>query len=342
MNISEIFAYARKNNCSDIHISTGSAPTVRVDGDIVAIPNAPILTIENVFEILNAIMNKTQKKIYEEQLEFDFGVQIDEKLRYRANAFHTFKGPAIAFREIPSKIKTLEELGAPKIISEFVNFNKGLILVVGPTGSGKSSTLASLVNLINEKFSSHIITIEDPIEFVHTNKKSLINQREVAISTKSFSTALKNALREDPDVILVGEMRDIETIHLALTAAETGHLVLATLHTNSAAQAINRIIDVFPGDDKPVIRSMLSSSIKAVISQRLIKKKSGGRCGAFEVMIANPSIRNLIREDKIPQITSIMELGKKSGMQLMRDSLKDLLERDIISQKSVDEMLYGE
>jgi twitching motility protein PilT len=341
--LQQLFLYAKQNNCSDLHLSTNSQPAVRLDGELKLAPGVQPLTAEQIYAMLSSVMNESQKKVYETQKEIDFAVQAQGNLlRYRANAFHTIKGPAAAFREIPTKIKTLDEIGAPKVISEFAHFKKGIVLVVGPTGSGKSTTLASLINHINESHPYHIITVEDPVEFVHQNNKSVINQREVGSDTLSFAAALKSALREDPNVILVGEMRDVETMRLALTAAETGHLVLATLHTNSAAQTVNRIIDVFPADDKTIIRGMLSNSIRAIISQRLIKRKGGGRCAAYEIMIANPSIRNLIREDKIPQINSIIELGKKNGTQLMKDAVADLLSKDIITKESMDEALFGE
>lgn len=329
----KILRYAVDRKCSDVHISSGAVPSMRVDGDIVNIPNAPILDSSWMLEILHSIMNDVQKKIYEDTWELDFSIAFDENVRFRVNAFKTISGPAAVFREIPTKIKTLADINTPEVIKTLTKSKKGLILVVGPTGSGKSTTLAAMIDEINKSYTSHIITIEDPVEFVHKNQKSIINQREIGNSTLSFSNALKSSLREDPDVILVGEMRDVETIRLALTAAETGHLVFGTLHTNSAAQTINRIIDVFPAEDKAVVRSMLSVSIKAVISQRLIKKDGGGRHALFEVMIANSSIRNLIREDKIPQINSIMELGKKSGMITMKESIQDLLDKKIISQE---------
>jgi len=337
--IEKILTYAQRQNCSDVHISTGSAPMLRIDGDISAIPDAPILSEAAVSEMLNSIMNDIQKKIYSERLELDFSIKVVGDLRFRVNAFRTIYGPAAVFREIPTKIKSLSALHAPEIIRNLASAKKGLVLVVGPTGSGKSTTLAALIDQINTSYSHHIITIEDPVEFIHKSKKSLINQREVGNSTLSFANALKSALREDPDVVLVGELRDIETIHLALTAAETGHLVLATLHTSSAAQTINRIIDAFPSEDKAVVRTMLSSSIKAVVSQRLLKKEGGGRCAAYEIMIANSSIRNLIREDKIPQINSIIELSKKSGMCLMKDSINDLLIRGMISKEIAEDAL---
>jgi twitching motility protein PilT len=339
--IEKILTYAKSQNCSDVHITTGAVPMLRIDGDMIAIPNTPILTGKQVEEIIDSITSDFQKQHYKEKLELDFSIQVAEGLRFRVNAFRTIHGAAAVFREIPSEIRSLSALHAPESIRNIAAFSKGLVLVVGPTGSGKSTTLAALIDQINTNQSTHIITIEDPVEFVHKNKKSLINQREVGTSTMSFANALRSALREDPDVILVGEMRDIETIHLALTAAETGHLVFGTLHTSSAAQTINRIIDVFPAEDKPVIRTILSSSIKAVVSQRLLKKTGGGRCAAYEVMFTNPSIRNLIREDKIPQINSIIELSKKLGMCSMKDSINELLANGMISQETADESLIA-
>lgn len=339
--IEKILTYAKKQGCSDIHITTGSAPMLRIDGDMMPIPSAPVLTHDQVMEMLNSLMSDAQKKTYQERLEMDFAIQSGDNLRFRVNAFRTVNGAAAVFREIPTEVKSLAALHAPEIIHGLAHAKKGLILVVGPTGSGKSTTLAALIDHINTNFSHHILTIEDPVEFVHKNKKSLINQREVGNSTLSFANALKSALREDPDVILVGELRDVETIHLALTAAETGHLVLGTLHTSSSAQTINRIVDVFPAEDKAVVRTMLSTSIKAVVSQRLVKKEGGGRCAAYEIMIANSSIRNLIREDKIPQINSIIELGKKTGMCLMKDSINELLLKGMISKETADEALLG-
>lgn len=335
--VEKILSYAKKQGCSDVHITTGAVPMVRIDGDVAPIPGTSPLGEAQVYEMIHSVMNENQKKVYAEKLELDFAIQIGEDLRFRVNAFHTINGPAAAFREIPNGIKTLSDLHVPEAVRGLGNLSKGLVLVVGPTGSGKSTTLAALIDHINSNQEVHIITIEDPVEFVHKNKKALVNQREVGVSTLSFANALKSALREDPDVILVGELRDVETIQLALTAAETGHLVLATLHTSSAAQTINRIIDVFPSEDKAVVRSMLSSSIRAVVSQRLLKKEGGGRCAAYEVMIANVSIRNLIREDKLPQINSIMELGKKAGMCTMKDSIAELLERGFISKETAED-----
>lgn len=341
--IEKLLNYAVKRGSSDLHISTGAFPMLRVDGEMIVIPNTPELNSSQVEGMILSVMNEDQKRIFKEELEIDFSVQIASEMRFRVNAFHTVHGPAAVFREIPINIKSLSALHAPEVMRGLANCTKGLILVVGPTGSGKSTTLAALVDHINENYTAHIITIEDPVEFVHKNKKSLINQREIGQSTKNFSASLRSALREDPDVILVGEMRDLETIRLALTAAETGHLVLATLHTASAAQTINRVIDVFPPQDKPIARTMLAGSIKAVISQHLLKKTTGGRCAAYEIMIANSSIRNLIREDKIPQINSIIELGKKNGMCLMKDSVNELLNKGFITKETAAEALaYNE
>ena len=341
MKLVEILTYAKNNNCSDVHLSSGCAPMVRIDGDIAPMQNAEILTSPQVLEMINSIMDEQQKKIYQTKLDFDFAIAFGQNTRFRVNVFNTIFGPAAAFREISSEIRNLFDIGVPASVHELTSAKQGLVLVVGPTGSGKSTTISALIDEINSLHQSHIITIEDPVEFVHKNKKSLVNQREVGNSTPSFASALRGALREDPDVILVGEMRDLETIDLALTAAATGHLVFATLHTNSAAQTISRIVDSFPAHDKASVRSTLSSSIKAIISQRLLKKKGGGRCAAFEVMIANNSIRNLIREDKIPQINSIIEMGKRSGMCSMKDSINELVDKGIIGHDVAKEALIA-
>jgi twitching motility protein PilT len=341
--IERIFSYAKATLASDVHLSSGARPMVRVDGDMSVIPDSNILKDVDVAAILNFLMSDRHKAAYKKNLELDFSIEIEGKGRFRVNAFNNINGPAAVFREIPTIIKGLSSIHAPEIMRPLSNCASGLILIVGPTGSGKSTTLAAMIDHINENRTSHIITIEDPVEFIHTNKKSLINQREVGESTLSFGGALKSALREDPDVILVGEMRDIETISLALTAAETGHLVLATLHTSSAAQTINRIIDVFPREDKALARSMLSVSLKAIISQKLLKKSGGGRCAAYEIMVASSSIRNLIREDKVPQINSIIELSRRDGMLLMKDSVKELLSKGFISRETALEALnHGE
>ena len=337
--INKILAYCVQKGCSDIHIATSAYVNMRVNGEIMPVPGLDPLTKEQVYAIVKSITNEVQLKEYLEEFEKDFSLQIKEDLRFRVNAYHTIKGPSIVFRKIPSQVQTLEDLGVPKVVNKFAEYPNGLVLIVGPTGSGKSTTLTSLVDKINATKSRHIITIEDPVEFIHKNKKSIINQREVGNSTKSFSLALKNALREDPDVILVGEIRDLETMQLSLTAAETGHLVLATLHTNSAAHTINRIIDVFPPRDKASVRSMLSASLKAILAQHLIPGKNGGRVPATELMFANNSIRNLIREDNVHQVNSIIQISKKENMHLMRDSVTKVLEDGLISENTAKEAL---
>ena len=339
--IQQILEEARIKNCSDVHLSSNYRIILRLDGDLVDYRDTKVLGKDDVYNMLYSIMTEEQKKFYIENREVDFSIETNEKYRCRINAYHTICGPAAAFRLIPKDIKSLVSLNAPHIVQDLAKLKKGLIMVAGPTGSGKSTTLAGIIDYINNNFMRHIITIEDPVEYIFENKRSLINQRELGSDTNTFNEALKSTLRQDPDVIMVGEMRDIETFRLALTAAETGHLVLATLHTNSAAQTINRIIDVFPSEEKSAVRSILSGSIKAVISQRLVKKRDGGRCAAFEIMLANASVRNLIREDKIPQINSIIELSRKNGMLLLKDSLKDLMNNDIITQEIAEEELLS-
>ena len=339
--IQQILEEARIKNCSDVHLSSNYRIILRLDGDLVDYRDTKVLNKDDVYNILYSIMTEEQKKFYIENREVDFSIETNEKYRCRINAYHTICGPAAAFRLIPKDIKSLVSLNAPHIVQDLAKLKKGLIMVAGPTGSGKSTTLAGIIDYINNNFMRHIITIEDPVEYIFENKRSLINQRELGSDTNTFNEALKSSLRQDPDVIMVGEMRDIETFRLALTAAETGHLVLATLHTNSAAQTINRIIDIFPSEEKSAVRSILSGSIKAVISQRLVKKRDGGRCAAFEIMLANASVRNLIREDKIPQINSIIELSRKNGMLLLKDSLKDLMNNDVITQEIAEEELLS-
>ncbi|MEW9898180.1 type IV pilus twitching motility protein PilT [Chitinivorax sp. PXF-14] len=331
MEISELLAFAVKNKASDLHLSSGLPPMIRVHGDVRRI-NLPAMEHRDVHDMVYDIMNDGQRKIYEETLECDFSFEIPNLARFRVNAFVQNRGAGAVFRTIPSKVLSLEDLNAPKVFTEIANQPRGIVLVTGPTGSGKSTTLAAIINYINENEYGHILTVEDPIEFVHESKKCLINQREVGPHTMSFNNALKSALREDPDVILVGEMRDLETIRLALTAAETGHLVFGTLHTSSAAKTIDRIVDVFPAAEKEMVRSMLSESIRAVISQTLLKTKDGtGRVAAHEIMIGTPAIRNLIRENKVAQMYSAIQTGQNAGMQTLDQNLTELVRRNVVS-----------
>ena len=333
MDITELLHFTVKNNSSDLHLSAGQPPMIRVDGDLRKI-NVPALEHKDVLKIVYDIMNDKQRKEYEEFLELDFSFEIANLSRFRVNAFTQARGAAAVFRTIPSKILTMEDLHLPPIFAEMASFDKGLVLVTGPTGSGKSTTLAAMVDYINANRYDHILTVEDPIEFVHNNNKCLVNQREVHRDTHSFAAALRSALREDPDVILVGELRDLETIRLAMTAAETGHLVFGTLHTNSATKTINRIIDVFPGDEKSMVRSMLSESLQAVIAQGLLKKIGGGRVASFEIMICNSALRNLIREDKIAQMYSSIQTGQAQGMMTLDQHLTQLVKDKVITSQT--------
>ncbi len=329
MNITDLLTFVVKSGASDLHLSAGLPPLLRIDGDITRI-NAPAMDNDAVYDLIYGIMNDTQRRTFDAELEADFSVDVPGLSRFRVNAFHQNRGVGAVFRTIPNNIKSMDELGMPAIFRQMVSVPRGLVLVTGPTGSGKSTTLAAMIDYLNKHHPYHILTVEDPIEFVHTPRKSLINQREVHRDTLSFNNALRSALREDPDVILVGELRDLETIRLALTAAETGHLVFGTLHTTSASKTIDRIIDVFPEGEKPLVRSMLSESLQAVVSQTLLKKKGGGRVAAWEIMMGTNAIRNLIREDKIPQMYSAIQTGQSFGMQTLDQHLQQLVKAGII------------
>jgi len=332
MDITELLAFSVKNGASDLHLSAGLPPMIRVDGDVRRI-NVPVLEHKTVHSLVYDIMNDKQRKDFEEFYETDFSFEIPDLARFRVNAFNHNRGAGAVFRTIPSKILTLEDLNAPAVFKDISDTPRGIVLVTGPTGSGKSTTLAGMVDYKNDSEYGHILTIEDPIEFVHQSKKCLVNQREVHRDTLGFSEALRSALREDPDIILVGEMRDLETIRLALTAAETGHLVFGTLHTTSAAKTIDRIIDVFPAAEKGMVRSMLSESLRAVIAQTLLKKIGGGRVAAHEIMVGTPAIRNLIREDKVAQMYSSIQTGQAQGMQTLDQCLQDLVARGVVSKQ---------
>lgn len=341
MEITELLIFAKKNKASDLHLTSNSPPIVRIHGDMMPMKMPP-LSPDDIKHLLYSIMKENQRADYERDLELDFSISLGGEMRFRVNAFNTINGPAAVFRDIPTRILTLDELGAPDVLKRLTHLHKGLILVTGPTGSGKSTTLAGMVDLINSEQSRHILTIEDPVEFVHQSKRSLVNQREVGGSTSSFARALKSALREDPDVILVGEMRDLETVQLAITAAETGHLVMGTLHTNSAPKTIDRIIDVFPAGNQAMIRAMLSESLQAVVTQTLLKRADGtGRVAAHEILLATPAIRNLIREGKTPQIGSLMQIGSRIGMSTMKDAIYRLVEQNAITRDDAKAALAG-
>ncbi len=336
MDITELLTFSVQQNASDLHISGGMPPMIRVDGDMRRI-KMPALDHKQVHSLIYDIMNDKQRKDYEEFFETDFSFEVPSLARFRVNAFNQNRGAAAVFRTIPTDILSMEQLGMGKVFRDLSERPRGLVLVTGPTGSGKSTSLAAMVDYVNDTRNDHILTIEDPIEFVHTSKKCLVNQREVHRDTLGFAEALRSALREDPDIILVGEMRDLETIRLALTAAETGHLVFGTLHTTSAAKTIDRIIDVFPAQEKGMVRSMLSESLEGIISQTLLKRPKGGRIAAHEIMVGTPAIRNLIREDKVAQMYSAIQTGAGFGMQTMDQCLQDLLKKGLISREAARE-----
>ncbi|WP_166269710.1 type IV pilus twitching motility protein PilT [Marinobacter caseinilyticus] len=332
MDITELLAFSAKQGASDLHLSAGLPPMIRVDGDVRRI-NLPPMEHKEVHGLIYDIMNDKQRKDYEEFLETDFSFEVPGVARFRVNAFNQNRGSGAVFRTIPSKVLTMEDLGMGQVFKDVSSVPRGLVLVTGPTGSGKSTTLAAMLDYINDSRYEHVLTIEDPIEFVHESKKCLINQREVHRDTLGFNEALRSALREDPDIILVGELRDLETIRLALTAAETGHLVFGTLHTTSAAKTIDRIVDVFPAEEKSMVRSMLSESLQAVVSQTLMKKMGGGRIAAHEIMIGTAAIRNLIREDKVAQMYSAIQTGGQLGMSTLDQTLQKLLQKGLISRE---------
>lgn len=332
MDLTQLLAFTMQNNASDLHLSAGSPPIIRVSGTLKRV-KGDALSSDDIRTMLYSVMTEDQRADYEKNMELDFAIALGEKARFRVNGFTSRLGSCAVFRTIPTVIPTMEELGLPPVMRRFAELERGIVLVTGPTGSGKSTTLASMINHINMYTPKHILTIEDPVEFFHSSQKSLINHREVGTDTNSFARALKSALREDPDVILVGEMRDYETISLALTAAETGHLVFGTLHSNSAPKTIDRIIDVFPTGDKEMIRAMLASSLQGVVAQTLLKKEGGGRVGAFEILVGTNAVRNLIRENQVPQLFSMMQTGSRYGMITMEDAIRDLYDAGIINKE---------
>lgn len=338
LSIQELLQFTADAGASDLHISAGSVPMIRVHGTMRKL-NLPPMTVKEVDDLITSVMNDSQLAMFKEKLEIDFSTKLDDNTRFRVNAFHQLNGRAVAFRVIPNEIRNFEELNLPEVLAKLAMRHRGLILVTGPTGSGKSTTLATMIDYINDHRHCHIISIEDPIEYVHSSKNSLLNQRELGHDTWSFTAALRSALREDPDVILVGEMRDLETVSLALTAAETGHLVLATLHTSSATKSIDRVIDMFPKEQQAQVRSMLSESLQAVIAQTLLPLKDGnGRVPSLEIMIANAAVKNLIREEKTYQIPSVIQSGTKEGMQSLDQSLYNHVMNGLLDRKTAEEV----
>jgi twitching motility protein PilT len=345
MEISQLLVFGVEQNASDCHLSAGEPPMLRVDGEIKKL-DLPPLSQEEVHGLVFDIMSDVQRKTFQESLECDFSFELKGLARFRVNVFMQRNGEAAVFRTIPTKILSLEALGMPPVLKQLCEKKRGLILVTGPTGCGKSTTLAAMVNYLNNNFEGHILTVEDPIEFVHQSKKCLINQRELGPHTHSFANALRSALREDPDAILVGELRDLETIQLALTAAETGHIVFGTLHTSSAPKTVDRVIDVFPAAQQSQIRTQFAESIEGVITQKLLKKKTGGRIAALEIMTGTTAIRNLIREGKIHQIPGTIQVSQKDGMQSLDMALQSLVARDLVTReeaqsKSMTANLFG-
>lgn len=336
MEMQELLQLAVQRNASDLHLSAGSKPILRIDGDLIELENYPVLDADTARRLIYSVMEKQEQEIFESALDVDFAILDPNLAGFRVNVFHHVYGDSAVFRVIQNTIPTLEEINAPEIFRQLLELSSGLILLTGPTGSGKSTTLASMIDYINQRRASHIITIEDPIEYLHKSQKSLIQQRQLYRDTSSFSSALRAALREDPDIILLGEMRDLETIRLALTAAETGHLVLATLHTSSAPRAISRMIDVFPTGEKNIIRNLISQSLQAVICQTLVKKISGGRVAAYEIMLGTPAVRNLIREDKTAQMYTVIQTSSQLGMVTMDQALKTLIDNKITAPDAAE------
>lgn len=336
MDITELLAAGVRRRASDLHLSAGLAPMLRVDGEVWPL-DWPVLEPTQIAELLSPLLNNHQQKDFETSLETDFAFELPEVARFRVNVFQQHRGMGAVFRTIPSTVQSLESLGLGEVFRRIADLPRGLVLVTGPTGSGKSTTLAAMIDYLNTHRRHHILTLEDPIEFIHQPKNALINQRQVHRDTHSFSAALRSALREDPDVILVGELRDLETIRLALTAAETGHLVFGTLHTTSAAKSVDRVVDVFPAGEKAMVRSMLSESLQAVVSQVLVKKVGGGRVAVHEIMLGTPAIRNLIREDKVAQMYSAIQTGGALGMTTLDMSLKALVSQGLISREHARE-----